>query len=91
VARDIICKRCNVAMSELADHIVPAGIAIEQARASGRWPFDPSAGFFLMSNLQGLCRGCHKVKTDQDKATPLSEWPDVIAKELAAPKKRWTF
>ena len=88
--RDPICKRCNTELSEIADHIVPAGIAIEQAKASGKYPLDAYAGFFLMSNLQGLCRSCHKVKTDEDKAHQ-GEWPDVVAIEAAAPKKKWSF
>jgi 5-methylcytosine-specific restriction endonuclease McrA len=88
--RDPFCKRCETALSQLVDHIVPASVAIAQAKASGRYPYDPHAGFYLMSNLQGLCRSCHKTKTDEDKAHQ-GEWPDVIAKENAAPKKKWSF
>src|SRR5438270_4906939 len=88
--RDPICKRCNKELSELADHIVPAGVAIEQARASGKYPLNAFADFYLMSNLQGLCRSCHKTKTDEDKAHQ-GEWPDVVAIESAAPKKKWSF
>jgi len=44
------------------------------------------ARFFLLSNLQGLRRSCHKVKTDEDKAHQ-GEWPDVLAAEAAAPKR----
>lgn len=90
--RDPICKRCNVALSELVDHIVPAGEAIRQAQASGKWR-GPYAGFFFKSNLQGLCRSCHKLKTDEDKQHVASgePWPDIVAKELAAPKKKWSF
>jgi 5-methylcytosine-specific restriction endonuclease McrA len=90
LARDPICKRCGTAMAEIADHVVPASIAIEQARASGKWPLDPVAGFFLMSNLQGLCRPCHGDKTVEDKAHS-GPWPDVVAIEAAAPKKKWSF
>ena len=83
------CARCNQ-LSDLIDHIVPAGEAIRQAQASGRYPYDKWAGFYLMSNLQGLCRSCHGIKTLEDKAH-VGPWPDVVAKEAAAPKKVWSF
>lgn len=82
---DPICKRCGIEPSCIVDHIVPAGEAIRQAQASGRYPFSPFAGFFLMSNLQGLCRSCHAIKTIEDKAH-VGVWPDVIAAEDAAKK-----
>lgn len=88
--RDPICKRCGCAPSEIADHIVPAGEAIRQVRESGRFPLDPNAGFFLLSNLQGLCRSCHGKKTAEDKAH-VGPWPDVLAAYDAAPKKKWSF
>lgn len=88
--RDPICKRCDKDLSTIADHVVPASEAIRQAQASGRWPLNAVAGFYLMSNLQGLCRSCHKLKTDEDKAHS-GPWPDVVAKELTAPKKKWSF
>lgn len=90
LGRHPMCARCKLRLTELIDHIVPAGIAIEQARMSGKWPFDKWAGFFLMSNLQGLCRPCHHAKTLEDKLHS-GEWPDVVAIEAAAPKKVWSF
>jgi 5-methylcytosine-specific restriction endonuclease McrA len=62
------CQRCKTAVGEIVDHIVPAWEAIRQCRESGRWPFDSMAGYFLLSNLQSLCRACHAVKTAEDKA-----------------------
>ena len=88
--RNPVCKRCGLEPSVIVDHIVPASVAIEQVKASRRYPFDSSAGFFLMSNLQGLCRSCHKIKTDEDKAHA-GEWPSVLDAEDRAPKKKWTF
>lgn len=88
--RDPLCKRCGCEASVIADHIVPAGEAIRQARESGRYPFDPNAGFFLMSNMQGLCRRCHGRKTVEDKAH-VGPWPSVLEAEDAKPKKQWTF
>lgn len=85
-----ICHRCEVRVSEIADHIVPAAVAVEQARDSGRYPFDRWAGYYLLSNLQGLCRSCHGHKTNEDKAHQ-GPWPDVMATEDAAPKKVWKF
>ena len=35
-----VCARCNLALSDIADHIVPAGVAVQQARDSGRYPYD---------------------------------------------------
>jgi|SRR5580692_2677579 5-methylcytosine-specific restriction endonuclease McrA len=88
LSRDPLCQRCKADLSTIADHKVPAGVAIEQCKASGNWPCDPVAGFYLLSNLQGLCRSCHAVKTNEDKAHQ-GEWPDVVAAHAAAPKKTW--
>lgn len=88
--RDPLCKRCQCAPSALVDHIVPCGEAIRQVRESGRFPFSPHAGFFLLSNLQGLCYGCHSRKTAEDKQHT-GEWPSVLEREDAAPKKKWSF
>lgn len=55
VRRDPMCVRCGVAVTEIVDHIVPAAVAVMQARASGRYPYSPNAGYFFKSNLQGLC------------------------------------
>lgn len=88
--RDPICKLCDVAISEVADHRVPASEAVRQVQESGRWPLDPVAGFFLAANLQGLCRACHKRKTDADKAHQ-GPWPDVLAAHDAMPKRKWVF
>ncbi len=83
------CARCP-ALAELIDHIVPAGEAIRQAQESGLYPLSPYAGFYFMSNLQGLCRSCHFTKTNEDKAH-VGPWPDVVAKEQAQSRKVWTF
>ena|ERR1700733_9945426 len=90
IKRCPICARCDRAVSEIVDHIVPAAIAIAQACASGSYPFDRNAGYYLQSNLQGLCRSCHGIKTREDKEH-VGPWPDVVAKEAAAPKKVWSF
>lgn len=47
LARDPICKACGSAPSTEVDHVV--------GKADGG---DDSA-----ENLQGLCAGCHKIKT----------------------------
>jgi len=88
--RDPICKRCKQQPSFIVDHIVPAEIAVRQVRDSGKCPFDKHAGYFLMSNLQGLCRPCHGDKTNEDKAHQ-GEWPSVVERDAQAPKKQWTF
>lgn len=90
IKRCLLCARCGLAVSEIVDHIVPAGIAVQQARDSGRYPLDRYAGYYLMSNLQGLCRACHYAKTLEDK-THTGPWPDVLEAEAKAPKKKWTF
>lgn len=84
------CARCEVIVTELIDHIVPAGVVIAQAQQSGLYRFDKWAGFFLLSNLQGLCRACHWIKTEQDKAH-IGAWPDAIANEQRRPKRRYSF
>jgi 5-methylcytosine-specific restriction endonuclease McrA len=85
-----MCARCGIRVSELVDHIVPAGEAIRQAQASGLYPLSKWAGFYFSTNLQGLCRDCHAVKTIEDK-TRTEPWPDVVAKEQAKPRKVWSF
>ena len=85
-----LCARCFVAVTELIDHVVPAGEAIRQAQESGLYPLSPYAGFYFMSNLQGLCRSCHGLKTLEDKVH-VGEWPDVVRKEREQPRKVWTF
>ena len=84
------CARCGVAVTAIIDHVVPAHEAIRQARAARYSPFDPFAGYFIKSNLQGLCHKCHAIKTVEDQHHA-GQWPDVVAKERAQPKKVWTF
>jgi len=86
--RDPMCKRCGYSPSVIVDHVVPAGEAIRQAQESGRYPYSKYAGFFLLSNLQGLCRSCHGFKTNEDKAH-VGPWPDVMAAEDAAQKNKF--
>jgi 5-methylcytosine-specific restriction endonuclease McrA len=90
IKRCPLCARCGLTISEIVDHIVPAAVAIVQAQMSKRWPFDKYAGYYLLSNLQGLCRSCHYKKTLEDKQHT-GPWPDVVAIEDAAPKKKWSF
>lgn len=90
VKRDPICRRCDLGLTAIVDHIVPAEIAISQARLSGRFPFDRFAGYFIKSNLQGLCRSCHGVKTLEDK-THVGDWPSVLDVEDAQPKRVFHF
>jgi 5-methylcytosine-specific restriction enzyme A len=90
IQRCPLCARCELSISEIADHIVPSGVAIAQAQESGKYA-DLYAGFFFMSNLQGLCRSCHYDKTMEDK-THSGPWPDVVEKErLTPPKRMWSF
>ena len=87
--RHPLCDRCGVAMTEIMDHRIPAGVVILQAQSSGRY-LDKWAGFFFMSNLQGMCRCCHYVKTEEDKAHT-GAWPDAVAIECSSVKHKWTF
>jgi hypothetical protein len=82
-----ICKRCDHNVAEITDHVVPAREAMAQMELAGR---GRTEGYFLRSNLQGLCRACHWVKTNEDK-THVGEWPDVIENERLAPPRKWTF
>jgi 5-methylcytosine-specific restriction endonuclease McrA len=85
-----MCVGCEIEIAKEVDHKVPADIAIQQVRDSGRYPLDRYAGYYLKSNLRGMCRRCHALKTLEDKAHT-GPWPDVLAIEDAAPKRRWTF
>lgn len=90
IKRHPICSRCDLSLSEIVDHRVPAGVVIEQAQQSGRYPYDKWAGFFMLSNLHGLCRPCHAVKTEEDKAH-VGAWPNAVDIEAATPKKVFRF
>lgn len=90
LSRDPICKRCDTRLSVLVDHIVPAAVAIVQAQESGRWPTSKSEGYYLSSNLQGLCSQCHGDKTMEDKVH-VGEWASVVAAFDAAPRRVWRF
>lgn len=52
LSRDPICKRCGVEAATVADHVVPLS-------AGGGWELE---------NGQGLCRGCHAIKTAGERA-----------------------
>lgn len=84
-----MCARCDRHISEIGDHIVPAREAVAQVRASGRYPGDPHYGYFLRSNVQGLCRKCHYDKMLEDK-THTGPWPFVLAVVVQTPN-RWSF
>jgi 5-methylcytosine-specific restriction endonuclease McrA len=94
--RDVIIKRfpfcckCEIAMSAIVDHVVPAEIAIAQAQVSGKYPYDKYAGYYLKSNLQGLCRKCHHIKTVADKEH-IGPWRDVVAQEAKQIRKVYSF
>ncbi len=90
VQRQPLCGRCEAHFTEIVDHIVPAREALSQARLSSRYSMYPTAGYFLESNLQGLCRSCHGMKTLEDKMHT-GPWPDVVEREQLAPKKVWSF
>jgi 5-methylcytosine-specific restriction endonuclease McrA len=85
-----MCSRCGIKVSELVDHIVPAGEVIRQAQESGLYPGRPYAGFFFSTNLTGLCRGCHWHKTNEDKMH-VGPWPDAVALEQSKPRKVYSF
>jgi hypothetical protein len=88
--RDPMCKRCDVAITVIIDHTVPAAEAIRQVWESKRFPLSPNAGYYIESNLQGLCAACHSAKTAEDKAH-VGDWPSVLEKEDKRPKKVWSF
>ena len=90
IRRCPMCARCDRTISAIVDHVVPSGVAIQQARDSGLYMLDRYAGFYFLTNLQGLCRECHWLKTLEDK-THTGPWPDVVDKEQHAPRKKYVF
>lgn len=84
-----MCCRCNRRLTEIVDHNVPAGVAVIQAQESGKYT-RKYEGFFIRSNLQGLCRACHWVKTEEDKAH-VGVWPNVVERDALVCKPRYTF
>lgn len=81
---------CCPEVTEIIDHRVPAGVAIQQVQDSGRYPLDRWLGFYLLSNLQGLCRRCHGTKTLADKLH-VGPWDSVLDVEDRQPKRRYVF
>jgi 5-methylcytosine-specific restriction endonuclease McrA len=84
-----MCARCQRKLTEIVDHVVPAGVAVTQAQESGKY-LAKYEGFFLRSNLQGLCRSCHWTKTEEDKAHS-GHWPNVVEIQEARAKRLYTF
>lgn len=84
-----LCARCRRRRAEIVDHIVPAQIAVAQVQLTGEG-FGRYAGYFLRSNLQGLCRPCHAAKTLEDKAHT-GDWPNVLERESQRPKRAYSF
>jgi 5-methylcytosine-specific restriction endonuclease McrA len=84
-----MCRRCRRRQTEIVDHSVPAGVAVQQVQDSGKYR-DRWAGFFMRSNLQGLCRSCHWVKTNEDKSHT-GEWPNVLDREANVSRKTFAF
>ncbi|MBL0220063.1 MAG: HNH endonuclease [Myxococcales bacterium] len=52
LARDPLCRRCELEASTVADHVVPLAYG-------GGWELE---------NGQGLCRACHAAKTAGERA-----------------------
>jgi 5-methylcytosine-specific restriction endonuclease McrA len=96
IRRDGTCVRCKAegrppAPIDIVDHIIPAQIAIDQAWETRRFgPVDRNVGYYLLCNLQGLCRSCHAVKTLED-LSHTGPWPNVMDVYDAQPKKVWSF
>ena len=84
-----MCARCRKRLTTIVDHIVPAGVAIAQAEEAGIVGVK-YAGFYMRSNLQGLCRECHYIKTNEDKAH-VGEWLNVCIRDSATAKRKWSF
>ena len=53
--RDVLCKKCGHQVIKEIDHIVPARLWVAQG-----------GDFFDKSNLQGLCKSCHSIKTRKE-------------------------
>jgi 5-methylcytosine-specific restriction endonuclease McrA len=83
-----MCSMCNRALSDICDHVIPADVAVMQAQISGKY-LDRYAGYFIRSNLQGLCRQCHYMKTNADKLHT-GPWPDVVERDALTVKKVWS-
>ena len=83
------CARCQRAVTTIVDHVVPAGVVVVQVRESGLYG-DPNAGFFMRSNLCGMCRPCHWLKTDEDKAH-VGPWPSVLEADNNTTKRVFSF
>ena len=54
LSRHPVCVQCDMAASEHADHVVPLS----------------QGGESTMENGQGLCPGCHNVKTKREGGRP---------------------
>jgi len=53
LAEEPICRRCQHEFTADIDHVIPLRVRPDLR--------------LVRSNLQGLCRACHRVKTEEDK------------------------
>ena len=85
-----MCSRCGIKVSELVDHIVPCGVAIPQAQASGLYPPSKYAGFYFTTNLRAVLALATGIKTNEDKIH-VGPWPDIVALEQSKATKVYSF
>ena len=75
--RHILCPCGTTAV--IADHNIPARTITQVCRALGLFPGQKYPGFYILENVVGLCRSCHKKKTNTEDA---DDWSRQLCEVL---------
>lgn len=64
--RDPVCKLCHKAASTIADHAARTYMAQRHLLSGSERTAPDHSLFFDETNLQGVCKACHDVKTAKE-------------------------
>ena len=80
-----VCVDCKRALSQVADHEIPARLVVAECRKLGLFPMQRFPGFYIMENLRGRCHSCHNAKS---KVEDGQDWTEELDRLLAPYKQR---
>jgi hypothetical protein len=72
-------------------HRIPARVLIAACRAEKLFPFESLPGFFILENLECLCKRHHSARTREEKEEAGRDWSQEIDALLARFRKKPSF
>lgn len=78
LAKYPMCVDCKTALSQIADHNIPARVLIAECRRRKLFPLERYPGFYIFSNLRGRCHKCHNAKSRVEDAQDWSAEIEVL-------------